>query len=93
MTTPADARKKWCPFAASRVAMFCKKDGQGLQSVTIANQPHTDADPVMTCVTYDCMAWRWDTDFNKLIDKYPGADLVEMREHQADGHCGLAGNT
>jgi len=60
--------------------------------MTITNKPHSDANPVRTCIAFDCMAWRWDVDFNDLMDRFPNADAVETREHQAQGHCGLAGH-
>lgn len=55
--TPAEANKKWCPFAKSRYV-----DGSSLSGPQVA--AHFGPDPMAlttACIAANCMAWRWDT--------------------------------
>lgn len=70
--------------------MHVTDDGLNLASTTVSI-PATEKVPTVTCFAYDCMAWRWDTDFNELVDRHPNREWFDLREHQAEGHCGLAG--
>lgn len=79
--TQEEAMKRWCPFASSRVLRTFPD-----QAVTYA----VDEVATVTCIASDCMAWRWSSDFNRLMERYKDRRDIDVREI-AEGHCGLAG--
>lgn len=78
--TEAEAEKHWCPFAAWRSISL------GIATLVQSG----DSKNMVLCVGSQCMAWRWDDDFNVLVMKWPDKPLDEIKA-LADGHCGLAG--
>lgn len=81
--TEAEARQRWCPFAASRVVTRQKPDGK--LSIVCAAGPTTKDEPETLCISSACMAWRW-TD---IIEAQ--GQSVPMPQGNPHGYCGLAG--
>lgn len=83
--TEAEAKTRWCPFAASRVIRSMGEEALHDQQAAYLS----DGVLQPTCLGSLCMVWTWDSDFNKLIDRWPRKDSDELKS-MADGHCGLA---
>jgi hypothetical protein len=79
--TEDEAKRRWCPFAASRVLVI-----PGPNPVVKAYSPEDSAQDIRSvsgnCVASFCMAWRWD-----ILSSPDGA----LRRQQGQGRCGLAG--
>lgn len=83
--TEDEAKKKWCPFAKSRAVITQLKEDETYICNMLGPKP---SELSVLCIGSDCMAWRWDSDFNDLMARVPPPrDPREI----ADGHCGLAG--
>lgn len=86
--TEEQAMKCWCPFAISRVLR--EPTGPGEEHVAtyrLAGETH----PRTGCVASACMAWRWSSDFNVIMERHPEADTPAEIKSYAHGFCGLAG--
>lgn len=57
MPTVKEAKKLWCPWAASRVVKYYVRGNE--EHVAQAILPD-QCDVVVCCLADRCMAWRWD---------------------------------
>lgn len=72
--TEAEAKTRWCPFAASR-ALRTRSDNETDMVVNFCGpSPHKSVTPF--CLASDCMAWHW--------------DVRSQVEKLSEGYCGLA---
>lgn len=82
--TEADAKQRWCPFAASRVVEGDVSQTDHQIAVFLGPLAGLRTE----CLASGCMAWRWDSDFNEIMARVPPP--IDPRDI-ADGRCGLAG--
>ena len=75
MTTEAEAKTKWCPFAR-----YTSYNGNGINRWVRSDDQNLNPDPAH-CIGSDCMAWRKHTE----LSMDGRGTLVDA------GYCGLAG--
>ena len=85
--TEDEARKLWCPFA--RVIHFHDNDGLGQAPAAGNRGCHGDPKTEARCIASDCMAWRWNSNYDHSGDS---TAAMQNRRNGYGGYCGLAGN-
>lgn len=80
--TEAEARTKWCPYAASRSIDVLVGTGEK-RNIRFVVGPEKET--TLFCVGSLCMAWRWSSP--SFANAQPGETGVAA----GDGCCGLAG--
>jgi len=92
MTTEAEAKARWCPFARVDSGYV----GNGVVNRYPKREEHGGyrpdgrtemLDAQVNCIASACMAWRWDPD--QAVGEYH-PDYVKTAARRR-GYCGLAG--
>jgi len=97
--TEDEAKKRWCPFAASRSV----ERGTATRHITVTSWLTNKDEPDsfnIRCIGSDCMAWRWKHVFSTNDAHRPSrpdgvvatVDVIgETETWHLNGYCGLAG--
>ena len=84
MTTEAEAKTKWCPFA--RIAHVNAPTGGNRHYSGVGAEENLGL--ITRCIGSECMAWRWDR--KQMVGEYD-SQYSKAKPENRQGYCGLAG--